>query len=206
MSRLPYSIIILSILCLLMACNQIRNEVHDEPATINTTSVVKSGIKEKTDSSIHGNYFFDLDKFKMKADSFVSSITREHIKFNVLMNDTLQTPALFETEGTLFRMYELDPGKGKRLFRFYISISEYKDATDASHALKKLRESEDTKAPGLTYTNDYVLKMDNKIVWLNTGCSYAYKNHMQLKNILLSCLHFQSVKDSIVCQCGGQCW
>jgi hypothetical protein len=83
----------------------------------------------------------------------------------------------------------------------------YSSVGKAENAMRDLRkQSGADETPGLTYTNDYVVRFGNKIYWVNSSCSYAYFNHKKIIDNLLKCIsHTLPANDSIVCRCGFNC-
>lgn len=146
---------------------------------------------------------FDIEHFKTLTDPLLTSIAKKKIKLNYSVDST--TTALYTK-----KRYNFDPGKGKNILRLWIEIYTYNDQKELDKDFERLqKEGWDNgnadETPGLTKTNDHVFKTDMHIVWLNTGCAYAYANHQNLKNNLLNTLNTNTITDSIVCRCGGTC-
>lgn len=146
---------------------------------------------------------FDIKHFIALTDSLLTSIEVKRIQLNVTVDST-------STKAYHKRRFNFDPGKGNRILRLWIEITTYNNKNDLDKDFKKLQkdgssESEEDMIPGLTYTNDYVMKTNKHIVWLNTGCVYAFFNHQKVQQNLLKSLNTGPIADSIICQCGGRC-
>ncbi|MCW3070704.1 MAG: hypothetical protein JWO44_594 [Bacteroidetes bacterium] len=151
--------------------------------------------------------FFDVAFFAKQADSLISFATGQklHFEYKVQRLDIKHNPDLFTSEKDTVKMYSFDAGKGNRIYNFRIREGNYTSEAEALKALNALRTAAHNSPAGLTYTNDNVFALENKVIWLNTGCSYAYGNHIKMKNILLRTLQYSTITDSIVCRCGGDC-
>ncbi len=142
----------------------------------------------------------DVNGFVVLSDILLTSISGKEINL-VLSNETTSTPAF------AMRKIDFDPGKGNRNLRFWIKHFVYSDTENCISDFIALRkeangDAGDDGVPGLTYSNDYVLRSDKQIFWLNTGCAYAYSNHLMIKQNLLQSLNNVPISDSISCKCG----
>ncbi len=159
---------------------------------------------------------FDIHKFIALTDSLYTSITGLPInliyKIDTLGSDAYERESyyypLFSTKQSIIRRISFDPGKRQRELRLWIVEATYKSAFEANQIFSKLRtitgkvnDSTDI-IPGLTYSNDYVLKSDSKIIWLNSGCAVSFLNHQKLTRFMLSSYKIENIQDSIWCKCG----
>jgi hypothetical protein len=104
------------------------------------------------------------------------------------------------------RGYDFSEVKPKYNSDPHVSTCVYSREADAAQAMKNLKNRTHGESPGLTYTNDYVVRFKNKIYWVNSSCGFAYFNHEKIRDNLLKCIdHKFPADDSIVCRCGCDC-
>ncbi len=189
----------------------------ENKAPIITDTLPGTAIKEISTSlnSTKATSGFDVNKFLALADSFLTIIEGKEIHF-VFVIDTIKTDelsrksfynALHPSDKTLIRRYSFDPGDGHRLLRLWFIDASYSDTADLHKAFTELKAQSGEVAvndyyPGLTYTNDYVIRTNKNIYWLNSGCPYAFFNHQKLNEFVRQSLQLKSIADSIHCKCG----
>ena len=171
---------------------------------------------DTTDKTIMMNQRdFNVNRFITLADSLLTSIERKPFHFSCII-DTIPSDisdeysyyyALHPSDKTLVKRYSFDPGRGNRMMHLWFIDASYSDTSDLNKAFKalKVRAYENTEPfyiPGLTYTNDYVVRTDKNIYWLNSGCPYAFFNHKKLIGLISQSLDLDNVVDSIHCKCG----
>jgi len=170
---------------------------------------------DKAKGRINSN--FKISNFMHLTDSLLSKIRGKPI-FLSYKTDTLTLSmyknsssffkALFPSDKVLVKRFSFDPGKGYRELRFWLVFATYRDTIMANKAFNNLHQQTGSVdgvndlLPGLTYTNDYVIKADKRIFWLNTGCIFGYSNHILIKEFLLKSLNTGIITDSIYCKCG----
>jgi hypothetical protein len=209
--RIPF--LLLPSLFLFAACG-------NNSASVSTDSIPKA------DSTIAGNHplnnvvtapkNFNPEEFKMLADSVLSAMTGNaadlHYETETL---TTQSAGLHNKRlgignkniaGTRF-FFSL-PGKNTEEASFHVIHVVYSDSTDAQQAYLALKNvsGHDTKSndvPGLTYGNDAVICGGNQLVWLCTSCTYSYKDHTKLKEMLRRSINASADAKTIDCKCGG---
>lgn len=159
---------------------------------------------------------FNVQKFVLLTDSFLTQVENRIIKLtfktDTLKNDTVRPQSFFNSLFTSNRIlatkYSFVPPIGSKALRFWFIEALYEDNLATNEAFEKLIsqsgkvEIENDNLPGLTYTNDYVIKAENKILWLNTGCTYSFANHKKMKEIMMHSLPPIYIQDSIWCRCG----
>lgn len=161
--------------------------------------------------------YFDVETFVTLTNDLLTKIKGRpvHLTYTV---DTLNNDgengrrlfnSLFQLPGnSVIKKYLFDPGKGAKALGIILISATYADSAAANAVFGLLKEDAydselgDHFTPGLTYANDFVLKSDNQIYWLNSGCPYAFFNHQKLKGYMMQSLHIGSVQDSIWCKCG----
>lgn len=156
---------------------------------------------------------FDILSYKRKVDSLISKVLGADMLTN-LTADTLQSDQMVfqELKNTSLRSLALDNEIIKYTFsltgehsglkhHLIILFSQDEMKADAVYAVIEKIALEKRDVPGLTYTNDYVISMADKIYWLNTNCPYAYKNHMKFVEIFKQVKNINEIK-AIECRCG----
>ncbi len=212
-----YEVLILVILVTLIssACNHGSDIQIDENSDTTLDVLIEDSTKRvKITAVLHP--IFNVQKFVLLTDSFLSELEGKPIKLNfqtdTLLKDTsvFQSfySALFTSNKAQITRYTFDPPKRSKALRFWYIEAVYGDKLATNEAFEKLiRQSgkveiEKDNLPGLTYTNDFVIKAENKILWLNTGCAYSFANHKKMKEIMMHSLPTINIQDSIWCRCG----
>lgn len=201
----------------IFSCNQTANR---RPHDVSENSTVRNNANDTT--SLNENKVttpkpdFDVTKFISLTDSLLSSIQGKSVSITYKI-DTITADktdkrsffqALYPADNTVIKRYSFEPGKGNRELRIWFIDATYQDTVSANKAFAELHRQSgkiDIKndfSPGLTYTNDYVIKADKKIFWLNSGCSFAFFNHQKIKQYLIKSLQIDNIQDSIWCKCG----
>lgn len=211
-------IIILTLLIglVMFSCNQTKDK--QEQGSPDSTLVVmsKETILHKKLTEVFQKPDFNVAKFINLTDSLLTEIKGKSINLSyeidtIIVDKTKHRSFFtshFQSDSTLIKRYSFDPGKGNRILRIWIIIATFKDSAMTNLAFASLKkdayDTEDSEdwSPGLTYTNDYVIKSENKIYWLNSGCVYAFYNHKKLKDNMLQSLQIDAIQDSIWCRCG----
>jgi hypothetical protein len=181
------------------AIAEIRDSVIDE---------VKTETHQKTD--------FDSNRFISLTDSLLGQIQGKSItlsyKSDTINNDKIAKSDIFnsliQSDQTLIKRYSFSPRQGDSRLHFWFIEVTYPDTIIARKAFGELHQqtgpanNENDFCPGLTYVNDYVIRTEKKIYWLNTGCAFAFSNHRKISQFLLRSLPELNIYDSIWCQCG----
>ncbi|OFY82816.1 MAG: hypothetical protein A3F72_01655 [Bacteroidetes bacterium RIFCSPLOWO2_12_FULL_35_15] len=196
------------------SCKNESSQNHKE--SINADTLL-TGMDTTSNAMLIG---FDVLKFKHLADSLLSFLQHKEMAFNLTI-DTLQVADLSNVElenhptGFLVKTsndcikYHFDLESPNRNLRFDIiqSIFNSTESTDSAFIQMKYMANEDlvseSGVPGLTYTNDFVIKQSLNIYWINTGCIYSFENHKKYSEFLLNSLSDKTVIDSIWCKCGA---
>jgi hypothetical protein len=195
-----------SLLIILAGC-QADNKTAEQ---VQESSDIKVTVEEKL--LLNEKSTFDLARFRRLSDSLLSAITGDPIQLTCTL-DTLQqnSPSLFDAllpSSSFVCVYSFHPGRKNSILRLTITRAYYPDTAAANKTFRTLLDlgsDQHDEIPGLTYTNDHVLKTAHEIYWLNTGCSYADFNHRKIKEFMLSSLSIENIEDSIMCVCGGNC-
>jgi len=159
------------------------------------------------------NNSFKVKNFTRLTDSLLTSIVGQSIHF-ACTTDVVTSKGsnffspLFSAGKAEIKRYSFDPGKGNKTLQFWVVEATYQSASETDKVFEKLRmqatgtKTNDAVPAGLTYANDYVIKTEKKIFWLNTGCALAYSNHNKIKQFMLQSLQAGKITDSIDCRCG----
>jgi hypothetical protein len=215
--RLKITLLLKIAIAFLISCNS----KFDQPGlgSIDTIALatVANGAIEINDSVVANPEEFNVTKFIRSTDSLLSQIQRKDItvtcEVDTLVKDSLWKDLFLvrsfdSSDSIVFTRYSFDPGKGNRELRLWIVVASFADTTSRDKIFAELqRQSGPVNdvydfVPGLTYNNDFIVAADNRIYWLNTGCSYAYTNHLQIGRLMLSSMEIEKPGDSIQCQCG----
>ena len=216
--KMNYNIIISTIYISLsiFGCNQTSDKQAQDKSDSSTVSTTKDTTTITKISEVNLKPDFDVVKFISLTDSLLTKIQGRPIGLTVKI-DTITADktdkrsfysSLFSSDNCLITRYSFDPGKGSRELRIWFVEATYPDTISTNKAFEALHrqsgkvDGENDYLPGLTYTNDYVIKSYNKIYWLNSGCPYAFSNHQKLIQFMLQSLQVENIQDSIWCKCG----
>lgn len=172
----------------------------------------------KIDDIIDNNKF-DIIEYKIKVDSLFSKIFSEKINSNLIIDTINKMDLIFNffksspleniTKHTNwcirydFNIINDDVRRKKQLIIFDFKTQIESDscfvifekfATDTNYF--------EIFVPGLTYTNDYLVLIKNKIYWINSSCMYSYENHLKFVEELKKILNITNEK-TINCECGN---
>ncbi|MBK7855187.1 MAG: hypothetical protein IPJ79_09990 [Bacteroidetes bacterium] len=136
---------------------------------------------------------FKSTVFLSLADSLLKILSNKPVRFSSKLHtigaQAVQREsflyALQSTHVKIIKRYSFDTGKGGREMRFWLIEALYEDSLELTKAFNNLKSyayknNEPFYLPGLSYANDYVIRTPTKIYWLNSGCTYAFKNHQKL--------------------------
>ena len=103
----------------------------------------------------------------------------------------------------------------KKVLRIYLLEAFYSDSTMSKMRIESLKKESQSTSPvedgdyelltGLTMTNDYLIRQENKIYWLNVACQYSKNEYYEFIECFKANLNYFSESDSIICFCGGEC-
>ena len=156
----------------------------------------------------------DLDVLKLKKgiDSLLISIFNKNIcseliidtisKWDMIFTELIGTPLENIINNTIKNVKYKFVLNGFHNVDFVIlSFTNEYIADSVFNIFEYVANAKKIGAPGLTYSNDYLILIKNEIYWLHTGCSYAYFNHLKFVNILQNMVDTYDYK-SIECECG----
>jgi len=168
---------------MISSCHSASDKKVQQLPISTVTEAEDTSNKEKTRSAQKPD--IDVTKFVSLTDSLLSKIQGESITLSYII-DTITVKkrgifsALSPSGKTLIRRYSFAPKQGDSRLHFWFVTANYADTIETNEAFEKLhRQADDmddktASVPGLTYTNDYVIRSENKIYWLNTGCAFAF--------------------------------
>lgn len=216
--KINYNIIIPTILIglTMFSCNQTSDKNAQENSDSSKVQIAKDTSSFIKTTEVHQEPDFDVLKFVALTDSLLTKIQGRPISVTFEV-DTITADktdkrsfykSLFPSTSNVIKRFSFDPGKGSRELRIWFVEATYQDSISTNKAFEELHrqsgkvDGENDYLPGLTYTNDYVIKSYNKIYWLNSGCPYSFANHQKLKQFMLQSLRVDNIQDSIWCKCG----
>lgn len=216
--KINYNIILLRIFIglIMCSCNQTANKKTQDESESTTVLTANDTSSVTKMNKVQNNTNFDVAKFVTLTDSLLTNIQGRPINLTFKI-DTISFDetdkrsfygALFPSTDTFIKQFSFDPGKASRELRIWFVEASYQDSISTNKAFEELHrqsgkvDGEDDYSPGLTYSNDYVIKSYNKIYWLNSGCPYSFSNHQKLKQLMLQSLQIDNIQDSIWCKCG----
>lgn len=155
---------------------------------------------------------FNPEKFKILIDSFILEITGNSTPFSCKSTDItdIDTSQLWDglqpSKAIQIKRYDYD--NNEYFLRIKIIEATYNNSKDAGLVLENLKvlakdSGAEDNTPGLTYTNDYLIKSNKKVFWLNAGCYYAYPKFVKLSRMMDSSIENIVKQDSVKCKCGG---
>ena len=219
------SVVIITVLLTLLSCvnnNRQNNNVETTSDSIETKSVLVDSIK-KID-----NLFLDIGKLKNDLDTFAITIKNTHLPFELktdTVNENSSEKQLWVFQKGIFKLINPDSTellirnhffipKTKRILRIYLLELKYSDSTKCGKFFQKLVARKDYKADltggyflnyGLTGTTDYVIKLDETILWFNVSCQYSKSEFIQLIEIFRKNISLTGNKRVIKCYCHELC-
>jgi hypothetical protein len=207
---------------LIYSCSTNFNKNRNENLSIKDASRCNSNqnLKIQTKNSIGIN----LIDFKKRSDSLITLILNKPTSFEIL-TDTIRASNLESNQKSYLSSLEYLLVRKSNLFirhffklekpnnllsfnLFEVFYNSYDSLNSSFSILKKsssgIIKDDDSilNVPGLTYQNDYLLKSDRYLIWLNSGCVYGFKNHLKFAIALKESLKNIVAQDSIVCECG----
>lgn len=206
--------LIFSILILLCAC---QDNSSNTKSQVSESKLAEKSTAEDNHKSI------DIEKFKYDADSIISDILGTPIAFTLQVDTVKPDSVSLATRNGIPDKYIPHYSQEMLLYHFKLnkpyttlSLNLYEAAfssteiTDSvfSH-LRYLSFNGDAEdetvlyAPGLTYSNDYLIKQEKTIVWLHSGCVYSFANHTNYAHSVRRALNKTTILDSVQCQCGN---
>jgi hypothetical protein len=190
----------------------------DHDRELRKLEVSKRGCPTKTIMGNNPGTFYERT-FEVSVDSMVHLLTNKYTEFELYTDILLKSSSdvnricepLNPNDSNLITRLVLDPGKTMNAYKITIIKARYLEKVAADKAFELLKNQAYDRAgtgkdvgPGLTYTNDYVIKTGSSILWLNAPCTYSWTDFRKLKRFFRRELALISpVTDSITCQCGA---
>jgi hypothetical protein len=158
---------------------------------------------------------FNPETFKLAADSLLTEILRDQIQMtyefrkldSLIVSSDAKTH--FLTKDAIIKYHLFEMPKGYKRFSLRIIEVVFDNVENTEKLLLLLNNIGSKRGsngfPGLTYTNDYVVRSRNKIFWINSSCSYAYFNHMKITNFMIKSISQFKDDGNFECKCGLYC-
>jgi hypothetical protein len=219
--------IFLSTLPMLISCNR-DNSIENNVKTPIDTIKEKHRFNDAIEKSNNKEKLYDLMQLKKDLDSFVLSVKKTNLPFT-LFTDTIRENSdekvlwtfkngIFElvdpdSTALLVRHHFLIP-KTSRILRLNILEIKYSNIQKCNLFFNKFVDRKDYKVDllegayldfGLTGTTDYVIKINETILWFNISCQYSKKEFNRLIEIFRSNLQLTGNEEVIKCFCGKAC-
>jgi len=179
-----------------------KSNLNQQPSHNKVIEVNTEKISELTISKI------DTLKLINNFNQFVPTITKPSHAF-ICKIDTLKLNSLNQIDlSTLFInnasiiSYTFDCGDFFKNIRVIEGI--YSDSIDSKKVFSELYNKNINESGCLNKTNNYLLRTEKRIFWINGSCHYPYSNFLKIESLIIESLIDVSIKDSIKCKCGGQ--
>ncbi len=155
---------------------------------------------------------YNIVKFKTKIDyvlnksknsefsQILDTLPRGGLVFVELKNTPLKN-VINESVTTI--KYSFRENQGISAIKLHLVIIAFNSEQKAENIFRTFEKVsiEKNGVPGLTYSNDYLVKVKNKIYWINSACTISYFNHCKIVNEFKDIFHISAPK-SIQCECG----
>ena len=216
--------IVISVSLTLSSCINKNDEDNNRYISENRISA-NDTIEEKANQNEN---LLDLAQLKIDLDSFAISVKETQEPFD-LRTDTVgensTDKALWDFKKGIFELINPDSTEllvrhhfsipnTKRILRLYLLELKFPNTLESESFFKKLINRKDYKADltggyyldfGLTGTTDYVIKIDEAILWFNVSCQYSKVEFNQLIEILRNNMELREAEDVIKCFCQYGC-
>ncbi len=218
MTRKIYYITLLTLL--LLSCQRAtKTELKNQLLPKNQAEIL-SGSKHNS---------FGIDKFSFQLDSLIGIFEKNKFSFNhksYTIDTKIPNAELTEFRKGLFRslysenlesvkVHLYNVPKTKKILRIYLIEAEYSDSLKSKEKIELLKKESQSTFPiedsdsrmltGLTMTNDFLTRQENKIYWLNVACQYSRGEYYNFIQCFKTNLNNYSKSDTIICFCGGEC-
>ena len=216
------SFVLLVVFFLLTSC---INSNTKNTTTVDTFEIDLTEELEKCDV-VEPN--FNICRFKSQLDSLLSIVEYKNFQFQLDI-DTISeqsNPTIlwyFEKNG-LFKivdskktsqliLYHLFDPKTRKILRIYLIEASYNDSITFDKVYQTFLREKDRKKRffidddaneyyinyRLTWLNDYVIVLENKIYWLNVSLQYSMKNFNAIIEYFKDNLNVKNYVDTIKC-------
>lgn len=149
---------------------------------------------------------FDMEKLRKEGETILNDIPGWHVKLEV--HRYIQEDRHFDDdEEKMAKQMVYYTFLDKNEMGFSIEEMQFDDELRAQMVFARLQQKSKggDETPGLTYTNDFLLKKSTSIFWLNTPCSFSWLNHNLLVKAFKRSFYTGIGHDTIQCRCGFEC-
>lgn len=222
------SFLLLPIVVIFSSCNSCKYDEnkHNSPESLTEKEIVTNDLTiQKSDNN---ESRIDLQYMKSELDTFVISVKKTNLPFE-LKTDTIGDHSsykdLWDFEKGIFELINPDSTqllvrhhflipKSKEILRLFLLEIKFSNSTESNSFFHKLIDRKDYKADlgdgyyieyGLTGTTDYVVKIENEVLWFNVSCQYSKKEFNQLIEIFNNNVDLTDRVEIIKCFCQEAC-
>lgn len=220
--------VVLSVILQFSSCNNGENEkdnknlsdeIPQKEISKDDTIIIESDKSEKN---------IDLDRLKYDLDTFALLVKKTHLPFELktdTIGDNSSNNELWAFKNGMFKIINPDSTKllvrhyffipkTERILRIYLLELTYSNIAESGAFFKKLIDRKSDKAYltdecymnyGLTGTTDYVIKIEETILWFNISCQYSKKEFKQLIEIFKKSIQLTNKVEVIKCFCSEGC-
>lgn len=157
-------------------------------------------------------YFNSID-FKKRLESLVLLESKKRVSYKLKTENRLNSKLTYEripdevvsvisgkSDSSIYYYYIPDKYQSLNLA---IIILNFKHPSECDSVFNKLDNlaNKDEKTPGLTYSNDFVLKKTRSIFYLNAGCGMGLAFFKHVADLIIKDSTDKET-DFILCQCG----
>ena len=222
------SFLLLSIVVIFSSCNSYKNDENKDnlPERLTEKDTLTNDLTIK--KSDNNESLIDLQYMKSELDTFVISVKKTNLPFE-LKTDTIGDHSsykdLWAFEKGIFKLIDPDSTKllvrhhflipkTKEILRLFLLEIKFSNSTESNSFFHKLIDRKDYKADlgdgyyleyGLTGTTDYVVKIENEVLWFNVSCQYSKKEFNQLIEIFNNNVKLTDTVEIIKCFCQYAC-
>lgn len=194
--------------------NKEGEEVVSKKDYVNVSHAELADIKE--DKVMLDDFTFDFSLYEKGFGLIVSEIVKKKDIEISMLTDTLRPNQLLFVElknNALSNITDVARNVVKYTFKLEKEFSGLKhhlvviqlETTIESDTLYNVIEKialEKSGVPGLAYANDFVLKSNKTIYWLNSNCAYSFESHNRFIELLKSLLPIDKLDEQLDCECG----
>ena len=196
---------------------------HADHVDLSKKDIVKESTsphesKTELTNSVFEDVKFDIHKYKDAIDSVVNidqlkkvesilkedSIDNGKQVFVELNNTSLESLSSLASTIIKYRyIVNADTKLNKYNHNLIVFSFDEVEEADSIYTLAQELAIMKSGVPGLTYRNDYLMKQEEVIYWINSGCDIPYKNHEMFIHLLLSQVDLSlESQNAIYCKCG----
>jgi hypothetical protein len=200
---------------IIFLCFSCKNKHRTNNSETNSNNLKKIETYTYSDSVEKSNVLFlNTLNYKQSTDSLISHLIGKDIKTTLMIDTLLRNDLIFiELKNTPLKnvvneaiiVYKYNFLLNNDLIKYSHSLSILDfcstNKADSIFSIFKKIAFEKNGVPGLTYSNDYLVRLENKIFWIHTNCIFSYNNHMKMIKLFESLIN-TGKSEKINCECG----